>query len=131
MADYTPIAVPGSAFTLNASAAITGGQVVAISGSGTVAPAGATSGAVVGVAAFDAASGADVLVYTGFIVHESIASGTVTAGDQIASAATGQVATLAPAAAATAADINNARAILGVALTTATTGNKVRWMSRY
>lgn len=131
MADYTPIAVPGAAFTLSASATIVGGQVVAVTGSGTVGPAGASSGAVVGVAAFDAASGSDVTVYTGFIVHESVASGTVTAGDQVVSAAAGQVATLAVAAGATAADINNARAVVGVALTTATTGNKVRWMSRY
>jgi hypothetical protein len=38
MAEYLPIYRPGQVLTLKASAGITGGQLVAVSGSGTVAP---------------------------------------------------------------------------------------------
>lgn len=131
MADYTPVYTPGQAITLTASATITGGQLVEVTGSGTVGPAGATSGKSVGVAAQDASNGARVTVYAGFTVHEVIASGTVTAGDQVVPAAAGQVSSLAAASGAVAADINNARAVVGVALTTATNGNKVRYISRF
>jgi hypothetical protein len=55
MAEYLPIYKPGQALTLKASGAITGGQLVAISGSGTVATAGAAAANWIGVAAFDAA----------------------------------------------------------------------------
>ena len=43
MAEYLPLYKPGQALTLKASAAITGGQLLAVSGSGTVAPAGAAA----------------------------------------------------------------------------------------
>lgn len=127
MADYTPVGVPGSAFSAVASATIVGGNLVEVTGAGTVGPAGATSAKVIGTAAFDAASGAGVTVYLGCIINESIASGTVTAGDQVVAGAAGTVATLVTAVGATASDINNARALIGVAINTATTGLKVRW----
>jgi hypothetical protein len=119
MAEYLPIYKPGQALTLKASATTTAGQVVAVSGVGTVAPAGANSGAVVGVAAFDAAANDNVTIYAGG-VQSVLASGTVTAGDIVVSGAAGTVATLAAVTTPTAADVTNTRAILGVALTTGT-----------
>lgn len=121
MADYNPRFAPGEAFTLAASGTITGGNVVAVSGSGTVAAAGANADNWVGVAAFDAVSGDKLTIRTGG-VQRLVASGTVTAGDQVVCAASGRVATLAAAAGATAGDINAARRVVGLALTTAADG---------
>lgn len=116
MAEYLPVYKPGQAVTLKASATITGGQVVAVSGSGTVGPAGADSVAWVGVASNDAVTNDNVTIYTGG-VQSVTASGTVTAGQTVETAAAGAVATSATPTAET---------VVGVALTTATTGNKVR-----
>lgn len=125
MADYLPSFKPGQAITLKASAAITGGQLVEVTGSGTVGPAGAASTKVVGVAGFDAATNDNVTVYSGGVQHVT-ASGAVTAGDVVIAAAAGQVSTLAAVTTPTAADVTNTRAILGVALTTAANGADVR-----
>jgi hypothetical protein len=95
--------------------------VLEVSGSGTVGPAGAASAKVVGNAAFDAASGARVTIWANKPVHEATASGSITAGDSLVTAAAGQVAT---GAAAT------PSAFIGVALTTATNGNLVRYLAR-
>src|SRR4051812_19595553 len=116
MAEYLPVYRPGQVLTLKASAAITGGTLVAISGSGTVATAGAASAAWVGVAAFDAGTNDNLTIHSGG-VQSVTASGAITAGDSLVTAASGQVAT---GAAATPA------AFVGVALTSATNGNKVR-----
>lgn len=116
MADYLPIRIPGQALVLQASADVTGGQLVAVSGSGTVAPAGAASAAWVGVAAFDAKSGAKVTVHCGG-EQELVASGAITAGALVVSAAGGKVASSTTPAAGT---------LVGVALTTAADGAKVR-----
>ena len=124
MSDYVPLFKPGQAITSQASAAITGGQLVAVSGSGTVAPTAAATVAWVGVAAFDAGNGEKVTIHKGG-VQRIVASGAITAGDQVVAAAAGKVATLAAAATAVAADINAARQVVGVALTTATDGNPV------
>lgn len=124
MADYVPVYDEGP-YTLQASGTITAGQVVAISGSGTVAAAGANASNWVGVAAFDAASGDKVTIYDDG-VQLLTASGTVTAGDLVVCAAAGAVSTLAAVTTPTAADVTNTRGILGVAWTTATNGNKVR-----
>ncbi|WP_328344809.1 capsid cement protein [Micromonospora sp. NBC_00421] len=117
MGDYTPDYVPGHEITLQASATITGGQVVAVSGSGTVAPAGAASPAVVGVAAFDAATNGSVTVFARGITHISTASGAITAAARVDAGAAGTVAS------ATAGVTN-----IGVALTTAADGASVTWM---
>ncbi len=139
MADYTPVFLPGEAISLTASGTIAGGDPVEVSGNGTVAKAaGANSAKVVGMAGNDAAANARVTVYSRGTVHEGLADGGITAGDQVVASATAnrQVATLAaadvgatPTQATINAGINQARAVIGVALTTATTGNKVRWMS--
>lgn len=120
MGDYSPLYLPGKAFTSQASAAITGGKAVAVSGSGTVATAGANA-ICVGVAGFDvAASGDKVTVFGRGTIHRLLASGTVTAGELVVCAAAGAVASLAAVTTPTAADVTNTRAIVGVALTTAT-----------
>lgn len=124
MADNTPVYFPGQAQTAVASATIVGGQLLAVSGVGTVAPAGANAGNVVGVAASDAASG-ETVTYQTVGRHFLTASGTVTAGDIVVAAAAGAVSTLAAVTTPTAADVTNTRAIVGVAITTATTGNPV------
>jgi hypothetical protein len=116
MAEYLPVNTPGQALVSSASASITGGQLLAVSGSGTVAPAGAATQAWVGVAAFDVASGDLVTVYAGG-VQELTASGAITAGAAVVSGAAGTVASSATPAAATQ---------VGVALTTAADGAKVR-----
>lgn len=117
MADYTPRFKPGEAITQTASAAITGGRLVAVSGNGTVATAAADSNKVVGVAANDvAASGDKFLAYTlrGGGVHKLVASGAITAGDGVVADTGGKVKT-APTSLATAAA---AGTLLGIALTT-------------
>lgn len=121
MAEYVPIHTPGQSVTSTASAAITGGQVLVASGNGTVAPSSAASAAVVGVAAFDAASGAKVTYYTGEI-HEVTATGAITAGQTVEAATAGTVAAHTNGTN----DLN----IIGVALTTAAGGAKVRFQKR-
>lgn len=130
MADYVPILLDADSFTSTASATITGGQIVAVSGSGTVAPAGASALNWIGVAAQDTASGALVTLFGGDSIHNLVASGTVTAGDLVVCGAAGTVATLAAVTTPTAGDVTGTRALVGVALTTATTGNKVRILVR-
>jgi hypothetical protein len=96
MAEYTPVFANGTApFTLQASAAITGGRLVASSGAGTVAHAGAASTAVLGVAANDAASGAKVQVWPlAGLTHKVLGTGAIAAGDNLAAGAAGVVATI-------------------------------------
>ena len=113
MAEYLPIFNTGQAITLKASAALTGGQVVEVTGNGTVGPAGAASTKVVGVAGFDAAINDNVTVYRGGVQHAT-AAGDITAGDTIQAAASGQVAT-------------GSTAPIGVALFTAANGEDVRF----
>jgi len=118
MAEYIPVRIPGQALVAQASAAITGGQLVYVSGSGTVAPATANSPAWLGVAAFDAALGTDVTVHCGG-TQEAVASGAITAGALVVAAADGAVSALAAVTTPTAADVTNSRAVVGIALTTA------------
>jgi predicted RecA/RadA family phage recombinase len=125
VADYLPLFKPGQDITLTTSAAVTGGQLLAISGSGTVAPTGAATVAWVGVAAFDAASGARVALHKGG-VHRLTAAGAIAAGDQLVAAANGTVATVAAVAATVgSADVVSTRQIVGIALTSAAAGAAV------
>lgn len=125
MAEYLPIRTPGDALVSAASATITGGLLVAVSGNGTVATAGANAQNWIGVAAFDALTGESVTVYASG-VQELTASGAITAGDLVVAAALGKVSTLAAVTTPTAGDVNGSRAIVGVALTTAADAAKVR-----
>ena len=117
MADYTPKYLHADQISSTASAAVTGGQTLMVSGSGTVAPAAADSGAVVGVAAHDAPSGGRVSYFPRGKVHISKATGAITAGDQVASAANGGVQAL-----------GAGENPIGIALTTAAADQSVEWM---
>jgi hypothetical protein len=94
VADYTPVYVPSKVITLTASANVSAGDLLVVSGSGTVAKAAvaATAPVVIGVAGFDAASGTRVTIYGRGIVHESVAQATVTAGDLLTAPLTGATA---------------------------------------
>lgn len=112
MSDYQPLYLPGQAITCTASAAITGGKAVYVSGDGTVATAAAAANLIIGVAAFDvAASGDKVTVFARGTVHRLTASGAITAGQVVEAAAAGAVATHTQGT-------NDVR-VFGVALTTA------------
>ena len=97
---------------LKASADVKKGQVVVISGDMTVAPSTAASAKVLGVAMFDAKSGEPVSVETEGLFSMK-ASGAITAGDKVASAADGAV--------AKATDANT----VGLAINSATNGGEV------
>lgn len=121
MADYTPTFMPGHAVPMTASAAITGGKAVKVSGSGTISQAAAAADIIIGIAGQDAAASGDrITVFGRGTVHTLTASGTVTAGDIVEAAAAGAVATHTQGT-------NDVRSF-GIALTTATTGNPVQIM---
>lgn len=126
MPDYTPIHSGGAIpFTLTASADVTGGRLVASSGNFQVAPAGAASATVLGVAAHDALSGAKVTVWPlRNVTHEITSTGTLAAGDGVVSGAAGVAATATIATAAA------AGTLLGVAEAAATGGAVVRFLGR-
>jgi hypothetical protein len=92
MPDYNPLA-DEEAYGLTASAAITGGNLVEITGNGTVGPAGETSQKVVGVAAYDSISGVLVTVLDLDDYHVSTISGVgaIAAGNPIKAGAAGTV----------------------------------------
>lgn len=89
--DYSPIYADGDAITRTTSAAVSAGNVLIVSGSDTVSKSEGVSAAYLGVAAFDAASGAEVTVLSEG-VHQLAASGTINAGDLVTTAASGAVA---------------------------------------
>ncbi len=91
MADYTPLFQPGQAVTYSASVAVTGGQVVEVTGDRTVGPAAAGSKKVAGVAGFNAPVGERVTVFSAG-VQRPVASGSIAAGDRVVAAANGKVA---------------------------------------
>jgi hypothetical protein len=111
MGVYSPSNLPGEKLTFTASAAISAGNLVAISGNETVAPTASASGAWIGVAAFDAASGATVTVYTKGR-HILAASGAIAAGANVIPAAAGAVATVGS-------DASDGQDVVGVATSAA------------
>lgn len=131
MADYTPVYTAGARpATYTTSASVTGGTLLAVSGTATVATAGALSAIVVGVAAHDAASGAKVSVWPlDGLVHEVVAANNITQGNGIQSAASGQADPATTSLATQAA----AGTLIGVALTTVTAGSGavVRFLGRH
>lgn len=126
MGDYMPYqqcVKPVSGVT--ASAAVTGGQLIEVTGVKTVGPAGAASVKAIGVAAHDAAIGADLTYHPiPGNVHETVSTAGSAAGDRLQCAAAGAVAT------GTAATLAAAGTDIGICLNTATAGNKVRWTGR-
>jgi hypothetical protein len=121
MAEYVPLFLPGNALTKSASATVTGGQPVYVSGNGTVANTSANTQIAVGVAAFDVANGERVTFFGRGTVHRLTASGAITAGALVEMAAGGQVAQHTPGAGVYG-------SAFGVALTTGSTGNPVEVM---
>lgn len=151
MTDYSPVALPGQTFTFTTGGVVAGGDLVEVTGNNTVSKiATLASAKFIGVAGNDAASGAKVTVTLAHPIHESIADGTVAAGDQLTSTNTAsrQVKTLAAAAlnvdvgaspteasieafnAAINTAVNNARAVIGVAITGGADNTLIRWASR-
>lgn len=112
MAEHTPIYFCADRLPRTASATITGGQLVYVSGNDTVAPTSAATSAWLGVAANDAASGEQVVVYTEG-VHQVAASGAIAAGATVIPAASGAVADQSTPSAA------NDVQVVGVALSAA------------
>lgn len=113
MTDYLPLHDDAASFTRIASAVLATGQLVRVSGSGTVAPVTAASGDWLGVAGFDADIGAAVTIYAGG-VQRLTAAATITAGQLLQGAAGGQVAPFTDGTA----EAN----IVGVALSSAVSG---------
>jgi hypothetical protein len=146
VADYTPVALPGQSYTFTASNTIFGGDAVEITGPNAVGRiATAASVKYIGVAGHDAVNGVKVTVIMQGPMHESVAEGTVTAGDQLVSSSVGgrHVKTLAAiavdvGASPTQGSINTAingsvaslRAIVGVAITTGADNTLIRWVSQ-
>ncbi len=110
----------GKYLPFTAGADITAGQVVELSGDGTVVPAGDGSTKVIGVALIDAKAGEKVTVVTEGVV-EVVASGAISAGDKVQSATGGKVAKW------TASSAGDSAKIIGTALTSASAdGDKVK-----
>jgi predicted RecA/RadA family phage recombinase len=94
--DYLPLFRPGQTVTFGATTAVTHGQIVEVgTADRSVAPAAAASAKVVGVAGHDAAIGDKVTVEVGKPIHELTATGAVTRGQRLETAANGRVRTLA------------------------------------
>lgn len=93
MADYLPKHSSGKPFTATASAAVTGGRVLIVSGAGTVSHAGADAvpATLIGVAGFDAAIGESVTVYPLPGVHVLTAGAPIVAGATLGTLAAGKV----------------------------------------
>jgi hypothetical protein len=131
--DYTPPYPRGRELTATCSGAVLGGDLLVVSGSGTVAtwvPNATPTTKAIGVAGTDTPANGRVMVWGFGPVHESVADGTVTAGDQLVAASTAgrQVKTAPAVTTPTAGDVTTTRSILGVALITASDNTKVRWM---
>ena len=93
MATHVHLFNPGESVTFTAGAAITGGQLLFVSGNRTLSPTTASTPAWYGTAAFDAAVGEKVTALRGG-VQRIVASGAIAAGDRVIPAAAGKVATL-------------------------------------
>lgn len=120
MADYAPKYLYADQITGTASATITGGQLLVVSGDGTVGPAGADAANVIGVATMDAAANARVSYCPRGKVHISTAASGgngVVAGANVFSAASGTVD-----------DTGTAANKIGIFLTTAAAGAAAEWM---
>jgi hypothetical protein len=147
MADYTPVALPGTTYTFTATGALAGGDLVGVVAGGMAVNkvSSLASVAYVGVAGHDAAIGQKVTVYVAKAIHESVADGAVAIGDQLTTTNTAnrQVKTLAPVVvnvnstfsdteveAAIQTAVNQARAVIGVAVTAVADNQLVRWVQR-
>lgn len=93
MSDFTPRHKPGHAVTFIASAAVTGGQLVEVTGDMQIGPAAAGSQKLVGQPGHDAPAGETVTIHTpGKTITTAVAATAVAAGDPVKAAAGGKVA---------------------------------------
>lgn len=93
---YLPLFRPGDTVTFGVTADVTAGQVVEVgSADSSVAPAGAASAKVVGVAGHDAKVGDKLTVEVSKTIHELKAAGAIARGDRLEAAAAGAVRTVA------------------------------------
>ena len=113
MADHLPKFAGGPSVTLTASAAITGGQVVEVTGDRTVGPGTAASVKAIGTAAHDAASGSKVVVHLPGPVDTAVSAAAILAGAKVEAAAAGKIQTA------------TTGYVLGIALTAAGAGDIV------
>lgn len=90
MSEYIPITKPGQAETVKLSGTVTGGRLIAVSGDGTAATAGAASTAVIGVAGFDGVLNDNITYFSGGS-QSLVASGAITAGSPVIAGAAGTV----------------------------------------
>lgn len=90
MAEYLPIYAPGQKRAGKLSATTTAGQVLIVTGDGTVGPCGAAAKNVVGVAGASGATNDYITYFAGGVQH-CIASGAITAGDPLIAGAAGTV----------------------------------------
>lgn len=94
MGQYLPLYRAGEVVTFAVTTAVTGGQPVEVGTADmSVAPAGAASVKVVGVAGHDAAIGDDVVVEVNAVIHELVASGAIARGAFLETAGAGKVRT--------------------------------------
>lgn len=126
MADYTPKFPLGSApWTSQASATITGGDVVMVSGTGTVASAAAGSLLGIGVAAHDAVNGQKITVWPLKCYHTALAgAGGITAGNPLKVGASPNKLVL------WVTGTDSGAAFLGIATTTAAADAALQWIGR-
>lgn len=119
MASYTPKYLYADQITARVSADVTGGQLLIVTGDGTVGPASdaASGDLVVGVAAFDAAANDIVSFYPRGKVHVSTTAGAVSAGAAVSTGADGTVD-----------DDGGSTPTFGVFLTSAGEGELAEWM---
>jgi hypothetical protein len=96
MTGYLPKIAAGEPFTLATSADVTGGRLVAVSGSQTVAHAADDSAVIAGVAGFDALSGELVTIYPlRGSVQRLVASAAIAAGARVVAEDLGKIQTIA------------------------------------
>lgn len=151
MGDYSPVALPGQTWTFTAGTALVGGDLVEVTASNTVGKvATLASVAFLGVANHDAGVGSKVTVTLSKAIHESLADGTVAAGAQLTTTNTSNRQVKALAATNVNVDvtgtpteasieaiepafntaINQARAVIGVAVTGGADNVFIRWAQK-
>jgi uncharacterized protein DUF2190 len=115
--DYTPAGGHPAALSFTASAAITAGQLVMLTGADAVGPANAAGATYIGVAGADAAVGEGVTVLCGSgVLHETTAPAAIAAGVPVGTAANGALA--APGG-----------ANVGMSVRAAAAGQACRWLA--
>ena len=136
MAQYVPAFRPGDTVTFDVTTAVVAGRYVELgSADRAVAPAGAGSLKVIGVAAHDAAIGDKVTVEISKAIDLATCADAITRGALVGTAAAGKVTTVAPlnqaAGALTGANVMTLEGVIGLALNTTTAGDQSVYVLRF